>query len=149
MSNNPVYIVHAMHWTCKVTCWRVHVIFIHPCSPKNLIKWQWKRAFLWRFNVAGNIKMYLRLQKVCPIITKLVFFRQIFIIVAPYQISRKFVHRDPRWYVWAGRRTDRHEANKRFTRLPKRKKKKSRRGVMQYIMQKLALVFYWFGLTVV
>jgi hypothetical protein len=54
--------------------------------PKNLLLFHSRKALLWRFNIAGNKKVYLDLHVTCPIL--LPEFNQIWIFMTDF-------HEDP------------------------------------------------------
>jgi hypothetical protein len=69
--------------TYNITMWHFRVMFIPPRLSNSLISYNSTISLLWRFNVAGNSKTYLRVHVKCPTSTK-------------FGISRRF-HKSPQY----------------------------------------------------
>lgn len=55
--------------TYNITMWHFRVMFIPPLLSNSLVPYN-SISLLWRFNVAGNSKTYLRVHVKCPTSTK-------------------------------------------------------------------------------
>jgi hypothetical protein len=74
-----------------VTLWRLRVMFLHPPYPNSLIPFH---SVLWRFNIAGNNKIYFGVHVKCPMF--LPDFNQIWICSQIFiEIPNIKFHRNP------------------------------------------------------